>query len=152
VSYVAVRHAPVTGIDDVVTASLVTLGDERFVSLTTYRRTGEPVATPVWVVRDGDALVASTTRETGKITRIRRDDHVELRACDRRGRVQPGTPTVTATALVDESPEAVRGTERLLRIKYGWEYAAGRVIRHVQHLLGRPTVPTTRVVLRLTPM
>ncbi|MCD2194516.1 PPOX class F420-dependent oxidoreductase [Actinomycetospora endophytica] len=134
------------------TASLVTLGDERFVSLTTYRRTGEPVATPVWVVRDGDALVASTVRETGKITRIRHDDHVELRACDRRGRVHPGTPSVIATAVVDESPDAVRLTERLLRIKYGWEYVAGRLLRQLQRRLGRPTQTSTRVVLRLTPM
>lgn len=140
------------GSDDGVTASLVTLGDERFVSLTTFRRTGEPVTTPVWVVRDGDALVAYTAGESGKVTRIRQDGHAELRACDRRGRVPEGTPTVPATAVVDESPEALRLTERLLRVKYGWEFGAVRVLHGLERLLRRSPVPRARVVLRLTPM
>lgn len=134
------------------TASLVTLGDERFVSLTTFRSSGEAVATPVWVVRDGDALVAYTTGESGKTARIRRGSEVELRACDRRGRVEAGTPTVRATAVVDESPEAVRSAEGLLRIKYGWEFGGIRALQAAERLLGRPTSPRTRVVLRLTPM
>jgi PPOX class probable F420-dependent enzyme len=152
VSFVAVRPGPGTGIDDLVTASLVTLGDERFVSLTTFRRTGEPVATPVWVVRDGDALVAYTVGESGKVARIRRGSEVQLRACDRRGRVHEGTPTVTATAEVDGSPEAVRLTERLLRIKYGWEFGAFRLLQSAERLVRRSATPRTRVVLRLTPM
>lgn len=38
-------------------AALIALGDERFVSLTTFRRTGERVSTPVWIARDQDTLV-----------------------------------------------------------------------------------------------
>ncbi len=140
------------GIDDSVTASLVTLGDERFVSLTTFRRTGEPVSTPVWVVRDSNALVVYTVAESGKVRRIRNDAHVELRACDRRGRVDDGTPVVPATAEVDEDPETVGITERLLRAKYGWEFGTIRLLQHAERLLGRSSTPKTRVVLRLTPM
>jgi uncharacterized protein len=140
------------GTSDDVTASLVTLGDERFVSLTTFRRTGEPVATPVWVVRDGDALDVYTTAESGKVGRIRRDPHVELRACDRRGRVADGTPVVPATAVIDESAEGVGLTERLLRTKYGWEFGGVRLLQHAERLFGRTSTPRTRVVLRLTPM
>ena len=146
------RRGPGTGIDGLVTASLVTLGDERFVSLTTFRRTGEPVATPVWVVRDGDALVAYTVGESGKVARIRRGSEVELRACDRRGRVDPGTPTVIATAEIDKSTEAVALTERLLRVKYGWEFGAFRLLQSAERLVRRSTTPRTRVVLRITPM
>ena len=69
--------------------TLTALGHERFVSLTTFRRNGEGVATPVWVARDGDALVVITPEGTGKLRRLRRDDRVTLRPCDRRGRVAP---------------------------------------------------------------
>jgi len=36
------------------------MADARFVSLTTFRRSGEPVSTPVWVGRDGGSLVVLT--------------------------------------------------------------------------------------------
>jgi uncharacterized protein len=130
----------------------VTLGDEPFVSLTTFRRTGEPVSTPVWVVRDGAALVVYTVADSGKVTRIRRDDHVELRACDRRGRVAEGTPVVAATAEVDESPETVDLAERLLRVKYGWEFAGVRLLQRAERLLRRSSSHRPRAVLRLTPV
>jgi PPOX class probable F420-dependent enzyme len=130
----------------------VTLGDERFVSLTTFRRTGEPVPTPVWVVRDGVSLVVYTVADSGKVKRIRRDAHVELRACDRRGRVAQGTPVVEATAVVEESSETVGLTERLLRVKYGWEFGGVRLLQRAEGVLGRSSAPKTRVVLRLTPM
>jgi uncharacterized protein len=135
-----------------VTASLVTLGDERSVSLTAFLRTGGREVTPVWVVRDGDALVASTVLEASKITRFEYDDHVELRACDRHGRVPEGAPAVPASVVLDESAEAVRSTERLLAIKYGWQYRVGRLQRSLRRRLGRPTSSATRVVLRLHPM
>jgi len=70
--------------------ALAALGDERFVSLTTFRRSGEAVSTPVWVGRDGDALVVTTPRDSGKVKRLRSDDRVELRPCSRSGRVADG--------------------------------------------------------------
>jgi uncharacterized protein len=130
----------------------VTLGDEHFVSLTTFRRTGEPVSTPVWVVRDGVSLVVYTVADSGKVTRIRRDAHVELRACDRRGRIAEGTPVVAATAVVDESPETVDLTERLLRVKYGWEFGGVRLLQRAEGVLRRSSTRRPQAVLRLTPV
>lgn len=132
------------------TASLVTLGDERFVSLTTFRRSGDPVSTPVWVVRDGDGLVVYTAAESGKVKRLRHDPQVELRACDRRGRVAPGTPTVEATAVVDDSAGAVEDAESLLKAKYGWEFGGIRLLQVAERALRRGGPARERVVLRLT--
>ena len=74
------------------------LGDERFVSLTTFRRSGEPVSTPVWVARDGDALVVTTPEDSGKVKRLRHTTRVELRPCNRMGRVKDGVPPVAGRA------------------------------------------------------
>ena len=63
--------------------SLLRLADERFVSLTTFRRSGQPVSTPVWVGRDGDALVVLTPSGSGKVKRLRADPRVEVQACGR---------------------------------------------------------------------
>ena len=42
------------------TNATLALGASDFIQLTTFRRTGEPVPTPVWVVPDGDALAVFT--------------------------------------------------------------------------------------------
>ena len=39
----------------------VRLGDEKFVSLTTFKRDGSPVASPMWIVREGKHLLAVDT-------------------------------------------------------------------------------------------
>jgi uncharacterized protein len=55
------------------TPELAAAGIAQFVSLTTFRPSGAPVATPVWVARDGDALVVTTAVDTGKLRRLRHD-------------------------------------------------------------------------------
>ena len=55
------------------------LADEKFVSLTTFRKNGVGVPTPVWIGRDGDALVVTTPVGSGKVKRLRRNCTVELR-------------------------------------------------------------------------
>ena len=66
------------------------MGRQEFVSLTTFRRTGASVATPVWIAPDGDVLVVTTPVESGKVKRLRPDPRVELRPCSRRGAVADG--------------------------------------------------------------
>jgi predicted pyridoxine 5'-phosphate oxidase superfamily flavin-nucleotide-binding protein len=66
------------------------LGDEEFVSLSTFRRSGVRVSSPMWVARDADALVMFTPQASGKVKRLRNDPCVELRPCGRFGRVEDG--------------------------------------------------------------
>ena len=64
---------------------LLAMADERFVSLTTFRRSGEAVSTPVWVARDGNALVVLTPAASGTVRRLRHDPRVEVRPCQGSG-------------------------------------------------------------------
>lgn len=92
------------------------------VSLTTYRKDGTPVATPVWHVMDGGTMTVVTEVESGKVKRIRNNSHVEVTACDIRGKVTPGAQPVTGTArLLDEA-----GTEKA-RDLLARRYVASRV-------------------------
>ena len=121
------------------------LGDERFVSLTTFRRSGERVSTPVWVARDGDALVVTTPEASGKVKRLCNDPRVEMRPCGRMGRVEEGVEPVAGVAevLTDE-----RSRERLtgiIRGKYGLEY---RIVMGIERLGGSGR--DNRVILRIT--
>jgi PPOX class probable F420-dependent enzyme len=121
------------------------LGSERFVSLTTFRRSGEGVSTPVWVARDGDALVVTTPEGSGKVKRLRHTPRVELRPCSRTGRVDDAVaPLVASTEILSDEASGHRLTG-LIRRKYGLEY---RIVMGIERLSrsGR----RRRVLLRIS--
>ncbi|MGB9375084.1 MAG: PPOX class F420-dependent oxidoreductase [Jiangellales bacterium] len=95
---------------------LDTLGAATYVSLTTFRRDGTPVATPVWVARDGDHLYVTTPVETGKVKRLRHTSRVLLASCDARGRLKGEHVDGTARLLDAAGSEH---TLRLIDAKYG---------------------------------
>jgi PPOX class probable F420-dependent enzyme len=90
----------------------------RYVSLTTFRRSGEPVSSPVWIARDGDELVVVTVDPAGKLKRLAHTSRVELRPCDLRGHVPVGVRTSAGTARVDRTPEGVAAVKRAIGRKY----------------------------------
>ena len=122
------------------------LGTEKFVSLTTYRRDGTPVATPLWAVRDGDALVMWTPANTGKIKRLRREARVELAACSRRGAVDADATRVPGRAEIVTGQTARAHVEELLKSKYGFQY---RIVTLLERVVPRFR-HTERVVVRIT--
>jgi PPOX class probable F420-dependent enzyme len=122
-------------------SDLLALGDERFVSLTTFRRTGEPVSTPVWVARDGDALVVTTPGTSGKVKRLRHTPRVELRPCSRTGKVDEAAVPVPGVAAIEP-----RDRPDIFRAKYKLEY---RIFMAVERLTGSGS--RDRVLLRITP-
>jgi len=106
----------------VTTSPLLALADERYVLLTTYRASGAPVPTAVWVVRSGDELLVTTRGHSGKVRRLRADARVELVACDIRGNVTEGAIPVTALAEVNTDAEVRARLEAALEEKYGDRY------------------------------
>ncbi|SDT39411.1 hypothetical protein SAMN04488543_4131 [Friedmanniella luteola] len=127
-----------------VPAAFAALGEASFVSLTTYRRSGAAVSTPVWVAADGDDLVVLTPSASGKVNRLRHDARVELRPCSRRGAVAPDAPTVAGRAAVE--PASVEHVRGLVKAKYGLEY---RVFMLVERIIARGE--QERLGLRITP-
>jgi uncharacterized protein len=131
----------VTSTDSAFTA----LGDEQFLSLTTFRKSGERVSTAVWIGRDGDALIVTTPEATGKVKRLRNSPRVEVRPCNRMGLVKDGVEPVAGVAevLTDEgSRERLTG---IIRRKYGLEY---RMVMGIERLI--KSGQENRAILRIT--
>ncbi|APU42942.1 PPOX class F420-dependent oxidoreductase [Streptomyces sp. NPDC056254] len=121
------------------------LGSARYVSLTTFRKDGTPVATPVWAVADGGELYVWTRSDSWKVKRIRNNGRVTLAACDVRGRVEEGAPVVEGRArLLDE--EGLRRVRKLMSRKYTWQFWAVDV---PAALVRRGKRPHTAVAVRL---
>ncbi|NEK85994.1 PPOX class F420-dependent oxidoreductase [Blastococcus saxobsidens] len=125
------------------------LADARFVSLTTFRRSGERVSTPVWIGRDGESLVVLTPAGSGKVERLRADPRVELRPCGRFGAVAEGVEAVPGRAELRVSPADVARARATIRRAYPVESRLVLGIeRLVERLRGRPR--TQRLALLIT--
>ena len=96
-----------------------TLNRARFVSLSTFRKTGVAVSTPVWIAAEGDDLLVTTPSGSGKLKRLRNNPRVEMQPCSRMGKVAGGAPVVTGTATIESETPAL---EAIFKKKYGVEY------------------------------
>lgn len=105
------------------------LADAQFVLLTTFRKDGTAVPTPVWVVPLDGRLAVWTPGSSGKVRRIRRDAAVMVAPCDRRGTPLGEPVRGTARLLGTTDTRRVRG---LLTRKYG---LLGRVLPVVLPML-----------------
>lgn len=106
------------------------------VLLTTFRRTGEGVGTPVWLARDGDRLLITTDAASGKVKRLRHTERVQLVPCSMSGVVQQGAEPVTAVAAVHEDAETLAALEAALLGKYGFRYRMIRLGKRLRRNAG----------------
>lgn len=101
-------------------AAFTNLRGHSFMSLTTFRKTGEAVPTPVWFAQQGDKLYVMTQPESGKVKRIRGNAQIEVAPCDARGTILG--PSVEAMARI-LPPDQFSMADRALSKKYTWQKA-----------------------------
>ena len=113
------------------------IASNKYVSLTTYRKTGEPKPTPVWIVALSDGRVGFTTQDSSwKVRRIANNPKVTLRPCDSRGKVAPGAVEVSGTAHVVHGAE-FESVQSLVKKKYGIWYGLVTVAERVRGLFSK---------------
>jgi PPOX class probable F420-dependent enzyme len=88
----------------------------KYVLITSYRKNGTPVATPVWVVRDQEALGVWTDKDSWKVRRIRNRADILVGPCDMRGN-PTGEQVPGRAEIVD--PATTEQYRRLIARKYG---------------------------------
>ena len=95
--------------------------DAKYISLTTFRKDGTGVATPVWFAVDGGELFVWTRSDSWKVKRLRNNSRVVVTVCDVRGRIADGAPSAEGTArLLDE--DGTGAIRKLLARKYTWQF------------------------------
>ena len=114
-----------------------------YVSLTTFRRSGVPVATPVWAAADGDSLVVWTRADSGKVKRLRHTRRVTVAPCDVRGR--PRGPAVDGVAEFVDRTERPGALAALTR-RYGLRFRLGYVTSRWWSRLTRPGVERHEII------
>lgn len=130
------------------------LATAKYASLTTFRRNGAAVATPVWVaaaVDGSDHLVVITVDETGKTKRLGHTRRVELRPCDMRGRVAEDAPTYRGEGVVVRAPEDVAAVRAAVVAKYGLPARFSDLVDAVTSRIGIRRAARAGIVLTLEP-
>jgi PPOX class probable F420-dependent enzyme len=117
----------------------------QFIRLTTFRRSGVAVPTPVWFVLDGDALLVTTMDSTGKAKRLRHTPRVTVCVSDRRGNVKGPEFEATAELLPGDAAADVR---QQVTKRYGLQ---GRIMLTVVHAItsARSRTPRNPVGIRI---
>ena len=125
------------------------LDGERYVLLTTRKRNGDTVSSPVWIARLDDGRLGFTTGgDSGKVKRIRNFPDVEVQPCDARGRVRPGTRAVLATARVVEG-DAFAPVRRAVQRKYGWQFRLIATVGTIRGWFTKASTADCGIVLQL---
>jgi PPOX class probable F420-dependent enzyme len=91
-----------------------------FIALTTFRKSGAPVITPVWFVLHDNRVLVFTGGVSGKVKRLRKNPRVELAPSDFSGK--PLGVAIAGTARIlpeNEWPDC----EQFFRKKYGAQFS-----------------------------
>lgn len=122
-----------------------TIARERYISLTTFKRDGTPVSTPVWCAQRDDRLLVFSEADSWKVPRIRHNPHVQVAPSSARGR--PRAPAVDGDAHVAEDTAEV---EALLARKYGWMWLTyTRLTKATRRLRGLPLPRSVTIEIAL---
>ena len=124
------------------------ISSARYVSLTSYKRNGDAVHVPVWIAPLPDGRAGFTTDAGSfKVTRIRNNPKVVLRACDMRGKVADDAVEVPATAVIaTEGPDQVAVAAAIGK-KYGIQYKLTELGGKLKRLVQSDSVPPAAVVI-----
>ena len=102
------------------TADLEALFPGRYLSITSFKRDGTGVATPVWFVSDGTRLFAFTDLQSLKIRRIRRNPHVLVASCRVDGKLRREPVAACAEVLIGRAE--LERVQKLLLARYKVSY------------------------------
>ena len=95
------------------------LDRHRYLSLATFRRSGEAVATPVWFAPDGDSYYVFSAGNAGKVKRLRNFSEARVATCTMTGKLT-GPWRDTRAYVLDSRADQQRALAALRR-KYGWQ-------------------------------
>ncbi len=98
------------------------LASARYIALTTFRRSGAAVSTPVWFAERDGTLYVYTDAEAGKVKRLRHTARVTVAPCTATGVVRG--PALDARGRIVTNDAEARVARAALARRYGFQWRA----------------------------
>lgn len=111
------------------------LRKEQCIALTTFRKTGEAVTTPVWFTESHGTIYVETHADAGKLKRLRHTTRVTLAPCTYSGKVT-GSVNEGNARILTESQES-KAVLAALAKKYGFMRNLHHFVRNTRRVLQR---------------
>jgi len=86
------------------------ISGQKYICLTTFRKNGVAVRTPVWFAEKDGKLYVMTRSDSGKYKRLRNNPKVRIAPCTIRGKVTGPEFSATARVLLPEDWPRARQT------------------------------------------
>src|SRR6266852_4223217 len=116
-------------------ATFPDLRSEQCIALTTFRKTGEAVTTPVWFAISLGTIYVETHADAGKLKRLRHTARVTLAPCTYSGKVTGSVSEGHARILT--KPEESTAASTALAEKYGFVRPLFHFVRNAGRLFQR---------------
>lgn len=120
----------------------------KYLSITSYRRDGSGVSTPVWFATEGGRLLVMTAATSGKVKRIRRNPYVTVAPCSARGQLAAEQLPAHAELLPASEVDRVK---HLIARKYVFDLVFVRPIRAIQALFHPERRHEQTAIIAITP-
>jgi PPOX class probable F420-dependent enzyme len=111
---------------------------EQYIRLTTLRKNGQSVDTPVWFAVHEGTIYVETGAQSGKVKRIRHAPRVFLAPCTASGKVKAAA--VEGKARIVTDTQEIYVAKAALQRKYGFKRVVfGSITILLESLRGRPS-------------
>lgn len=119
----------------------MSLGEEKTISVTTFRKSSDGVATPTWAVPLSDGRIGFwTSSRSGKAKRLRNNPRVTVVPCNNRGKPAPGAVPAAGTATLVSSGPDFDEIQSKVKAKYGVMVPISKFFNKLGHI-GKGSFP-----------
>ena len=116
----------------------MTIADEKYIAVQTYKKSGEAVTTCCWITGLSDGRVGFwTSSDSFKYKRLKRDARIAIQPSDGRGRPKAGSSVLSGTAQIVESGPEFDAIMKQIPKKYGVMVPISKFFSVLGHI-GKP--------------
>ena len=126
------------------------IDNAKYVSFVSFRKSGQPVATPVWIAPFEDGYGFTIESTSGKAKRLAHTSRATIQACNVKGVITPGATIYNCEASLVMHKRAEEVRDAIAR-RYGLTYNVFSISLWFKDRFGKSKgLPEAAVILKIT--
>jgi PPOX class probable F420-dependent enzyme len=126
------------------------IDNAKYVSFVSFRKSGQPIATPVWIAPFEDGYGFTIESTSGKAKRLAHTSRATIQACSFKGVITPGATIYNCEASLVMHKRAEEVRDAIAR-RYGLTYKVFSISLWFKDRFGKSKgLPEAAVILKIT--